>query len=230
MAMQVRLQQLHDARILLMNREEERARRNGQPSPFGSLLGGEIIVKDPELLLAASEAGRLSLAAKTGAAPAISEKPKRAPRDGAALTDRVLAFLGEAQEPMKVGEIAKALPGWPRKRYHNAVSNMRIRGLLVWDGQHRYSITKAGRKKLDKAPVRERAPSYGETSAIVAKALADGPKTAGEIVAAVIGPRADIPGQTSKAERDRVYAAVHALKKAGKVARQPDGLYRAALA
>lgn len=207
---QVRIQQLHDARLLLMGREEERARKLGQPSPFGAL-PGEIVVRDPEARFEGSMPLKLPAAAKSE--PALGGK--------VALSTLILRALAASDAPMSVGDLADAIPERPRKRVHGAASNLKQRGLVVWDAQHRYSLTGKGRKEVGKTRMErasrsdagkarpKRSPFAGkamreQVAEIVAK---KGPLAAGEIVTELFGE-----GPYDKPSRDRVYSALHHIR------------------
>jgi hypothetical protein len=69
--LRLKITELEDMRVLMMQREEYRSAVNGRPSPFGALHGAEIAVRD-------MEAGVLSHAAKDGIAlPAPKQSERR---------------------------------------------------------------------------------------------------------------------------------------------------------
>jgi hypothetical protein len=144
---QVRIQQLQDMRVLMMQREEQRAEQAGRPSPFGTLHNAEIAVRRPAVML---EDGALSHAAKTGTPPpAEPKKPydRAAPRkrrlklvsydggSGAAMSElryRTMLALDGEPEGLTSDEIANWLgfaPGAPeRKTLQNTLFSMRNAG------------------------------------------------------------------------------------------------------
>lgn len=220
MRLQVRIQQLHDTRLVLMGREEERTQRAGLLSTFGSLGGGSIVVRDP-LRMAAPEpqpAAALEAPKKQGGQPG---------RRQAKITPRILALLAKAEHPLSVGEIGEALPEvQPHKRLHGACHSLKLRGMIVWDTFHRYSITPLGRKELkgETVPYKPRVPraSHDSSQQAVLEALrvATAPLASGDIIAAINGGQ-----KPSKRDRDRVYNAISRLRREGDIVTNDWGLH-----
>ena len=153
--LQVEIARLEDTRVTLMRLEERKAYFAGQPSPYGDLGGGAIIMRDPALRpgLAHLPDGALSLAAKTGQpiaaiaasdglqAPAVQswqQKPRRLQRKPRPskydMRRKVLHVLKDVPEGMTSVEIGGYL-GIPslneaRKPLQNALYNMRIAKLV----------------------------------------------------------------------------------------------------
>jgi len=60
---QVAIVQLEDMRVLMMQREETRAAMNGQPSPFGTLPGADIVVRQKKLAQTREDSDAKAIAA-----------------------------------------------------------------------------------------------------------------------------------------------------------------------
>jgi hypothetical protein len=164
--LRLRISELEDTRLMLMQREEYRAGRAGEASPFGMLPGGgEIAVRERRLML--MDEGLLSHAAKTGELPppglnksgdrrGMNQRGKPRPgrinkgrhsKDTAVgdMRRRILGVLGDHDyEPMTGGELGNylGLPADPevRKPLQNALYAMRVRGQLHRDADKRYSL------------------------------------------------------------------------------------------
>lgn len=159
----LRISELEDTRVLMMQREEYRAEVHGEASPFGVLPGGgEIAVRERRELM---DEGALSQAAKTGALPAPGLN-KSGDRRGMVkgkhgghgkgrfsknsaigqMRDKLVKLLSDAEEPMTGSEIGNYL-GLPaddvaRKPLQNALYSMRVKGDLHRDAEYRYSMPK----------------------------------------------------------------------------------------
>lgn len=222
---QLEIAKIEDARRVIVGIEEREA---GHFGPDHGLNGEPIVIARrpsvpkpprPAALLAASEAGKLSEAAKTGEAYDAGKVgvPQRVAEvlaaDGPSLPKPLAAKLGVAP-----------------KAVHRALSSLKMKGAVKQGKDKRYDLTgKTVRFSANggprKVPGATKQLPFGETPGKVLQALdgTHGPLSSGQIVVAVYGPHA--PGAIAKQDRDRVYGALLALKRAGKVVKDHAGRY-----
>lgn len=218
MRLQIRIQQLNDARLVLMQREEERAQHLGHSSPFGSLDGGQIVVRDRAKMMPPE---------KTSAASLPKPEPKREPviyrarHTRSAYGVRAVTALLSKHGPMTGDDIRAALAGEEdadlRKRVTKALSNMRQNRLLTLDDETGL-LALAKRRKPGKADPERAARDREQVLAVLAGA--NEPVPSGDVIAAIMGPE-----RKNKARRDRLYWALKALRDSGQVHFR-EGLYR----
>jgi hypothetical protein len=221
MRIQVRIQQLHDMRVLMMHRAEEHAAVANQPSPFGMFNGAEIAVRDPTLMLAASEAGQLSQAAKTGAAALPDKRQYTRPDPKGPMTQRALEVIKAAGKPIATYDIREALGILHDKpasnRLNGALNTLKTRRVIDWDKAHRYFPVKGAklmarteaisRRRKEKAEAldKSQSPLRQKVENLIAS-QPDGIATA-EIITGVYGE-----GQPSKPQKDAVYNILHSIR------------------
>lgn len=240
MRIQVRIAQLHDTRLLLMNREEERAQRAGLASPFG-MLPGEIVVRDPVKMPAQAPAP-MALAAPQQvrqAAPALANVPATpvvrphglplSHRDHRLGRSSILQLLTD-HGPLPKVEIIRLLGGvngpLEADKLSKTLSNMRQHEAITLENGV-YAAVGTKKRKSRKgvkiaAPDPERAAAERQTVLDVLR-QAGGPMPSGDVM------KAAMAGSKSKNQRDRLYWALKRLRTDGRVIFR-DGLYTAAAA
>ena len=224
MRLQVRIAQLNDARLLLMSREEERAERLGQPSPFGQLHGGEIVVRDPAKMMPKPKAEALP-APKPKQLPNVPQTPYVPPAGHERLGLPSVVALLEAEGAMTRPEIARRLGvagGDEAVKLTKTLSNMRQHGYVRKDAEQRFVPQKKRKVKGSRTvtkPDPERA-ARERQAVLDVLSRATEPMPSGDVIAAVMGP-----GKKQKTARDRLYWALKALRDSGAVNFR-DGLYR----
>jgi hypothetical protein len=208
MRLQVRIQQLNDTRIVLMQREEEKASRSGHMSPFGSLHGGEIVVRDRDKMLPPEpKAAALEAPKQRGGQLGVT-KPNQNK-----LAPAILAVIKSQGGVATSKEICDQLEDqFERRLLTKALYNGVVRGTFRKEGD----IYRAGPKKLA-----SRGSGGGEHNpALIAEerrlvldvlGAADRPLTSGEIIGTILN------GAVDKRRRDRLFHQIQRLTGRGEV-------------
>lgn len=149
-SLRLRITELEDMRVLIMQREDYRAERTGLQSPFGTIPnGGAIVMRDPEVKasVAAFEDGMMSRAMKEGLLPApppndrLIDRPKKKRAiklPYGTLRLKVLSVLEDVPEGMTVAEIGGFLgmASWgkngDRKPLANCIHNLKMDGKITF--------------------------------------------------------------------------------------------------
>ena len=158
-ALKLKIADLEDMRVLMMQREEYRSAVNGHPSPFGELHGAEIAVRNaPALTAPKREPGLNKNGDKRGMhgnhgksiAAALKARSKRgATLTGELAADRVRQRVLTAVKtgPLGTSAIVQALgyghmshKSSERRAVGNAVIKLHMRGLLKRNDDWEYSL------------------------------------------------------------------------------------------
>jgi hypothetical protein len=129
----VRIVDLEDMRVLMMQREETRARLNGHASPFGAIEGGQIVVRDP----AAMYAQQVGAAALATAPPQAIAGPIEDPEARKREMKRIANAKYNAKRKAREGKEAIPPPGAPLKPDS---SQSRVRALLRANPQRVFDV------------------------------------------------------------------------------------------
>lgn len=201
---QLEIAKIEDARRVIVGIEEREA---GHFGPDHGLNGEPIVIARRPVL--GDESGAASKAAKYGALPAPEKK-----RDGVGkgMTQRVLDFFGAREGTFSTADIRHAmkLDKIGTKRLHGTLNFLKTRGAIDWTDDRPRRYFRTGKLVETHAAPQRRERGTGkelreQVAAIVAK---KGALSAGEIVSEVFGG-----GPYDKPSRDRVYAALHYIRK-----------------
>lgn len=239
MRLQIRIQQLNDARLVLMQREEERAHHSGHLSPFGTVTG-EIVVRDRQKMMPPEKPQRAASlpppAPREEQLPIVPATPVQRPqnlplshRDHRLGRSSLLDLINQ-YGPISKPEIIRLLGGVhgqaEAEKLSKTLSNMRAHKALALE-KGLYSALKSGtlgRNSRKGKPIAKPDPERAERerqAILDVLAKQSEPLPSGDVMKLVMG------GSVDKNKRDRLYWALKSLRDSGRVQFR-DGLYRIA--